>query len=495
MPRDRKKGKKERKTRRSRSPTRGGSPPRGSPPREAGRGARGRKSAAGGRQSSARAPRAAPEAAELTFDELKAANDRCLKLINGVVVVCGALLGAVAMKSLNSGMSPGIWLLVPFGTAGGMFASGCLGLWVAHRGFREVDVGTSAYFVLITILSLLTLWLSLFLTFNLDEVKWLVKGGVYLHWPEFYAALPSADVEELRQQGGCTAEQLDDHCWEALKQYLFRSWKAGGLLVVVMMVLLPFNLFFAGTKIGWLPALNAVQSVVSGVSLATGVALLVFAYHMEHGGMVLGCVVGGGAVIVLSLVQLLPNLAGGRLGDSEAQIGRMLFFVFSLLAGGTLGIALLCITRADDAAALASSHVDVESLAISFNSANEMDSQSAEQLGHAFGESELIGLGGWLLLLVCEFLALQALCNYADWKADAIAGSAPSPPSRSKRSPSKRSPGKRGGKYREVDDDEEEDDDEDGGEEQEEEEDVEEGRRARSPQRSRRRSPSKKRGV
>ena len=113
--------------------------------------------------------------------------------------------------------------------------------------------------------------------------------------------------------------------------------------------------------------------------------------------MVLGCVVGGGAVIVLSLVQLLPNLAGGRLGDSEAQIGRMLFFVFSLLAGGTLAIALLCITRADDAAALASSHVDVESLAISFNRANEMDSQSAEQLGHAFGESELIGLGGWLL--------------------------------------------------------------------------------------------------
>ena len=34
----------------------------------------------------------------------------------------------------------------------------------------------------------------------------------------------------------------------------------------------------------------------------------------------------------LSLVQLLPNLAGGRLGDSEAQIGRMLFFAFSLLA-------------------------------------------------------------------------------------------------------------------------------------------------------------------
>jgi hypothetical protein len=122
-----------------------------------------------------------------------------------------------------------------------------------------------------------------------------------------------------------------------------------------------------------------------------------------------------------------------------------------------------------------------------------MDSQSAEQLGHAFGESELIGLGGWLLLLVCEFLALQALCCYADWKADAIAGSAPSPPSRSKRSPSKRSPGKRGGKYREVDDDEEDDDE--GEEEEEDEEDVEEGRRARSPQRSRRRSPSKKRGV
>ena len=37
------------------------------------------------------------------------------------------------------------------------------------------------------------------------------------------------------------------------------------------------------------------------------------------------------------------------------------------------------------------------------------------QIGHEFGTKDMVGLAGWCLLLVFEFLALQALCNLVDW--------------------------------------------------------------------------------
>jgi hypothetical protein len=213
----------------------------------------------------------------------------CLRLINIIVILCGGALGAVAMTSSSSGaMSGASWTNGLYGVAIGLVVSGLLGQWVAHQGMKEVDVFCKAYFTLMVCLTMVMLWLSLFMTFNLNEVKWLVKGWIYTHWGEFWSSLEPQTQDDLADAGGCSADgkkmsELNDDCWEALKQYIFRSWKVGGLLAVLLAVLLPFNIFFAGTKIGWGEAMDAVQSFISLVSIGNGACVRACVRGSMHG--------------------------------------------------------------------------------------------------------------------------------------------------------------------------------------------------------------------
>ena len=322
-------------------------------PRSSGKRSGGGKKGKG--KGSSKEPKQKKEAAKtrpLDLPQLQAANDLCLKLINGAVVLVGVALAAVAMSASSSGGGASAWTLGLYIAAAGLFVSGLLGQWVAHTGFKEVDVVTKVYFVLMVSMTMLMLWLSLFMTFNLNEVKWLVKGWIYMNWAEFWASLPESDQGMLENTGGCSADghamsDLDDDCWEALKQYIFRSWKVGGLLVVVMVVLLPFNIFFAGTKIGWSEAMDAVQSVISFISIGNGVLFVILAFQPvvvstqaihqllemcrpsltdclwpQNGMMSVVCVLIGLFVIALAFVQLVPNLFVERFGpDFEAEAG------------------------------------------------------------------------------------------------------------------------------------------------------------------------------
>lgn len=286
---------------------------------------------------------------------------RCLGLINVVVILCGVGLGAVAITSSNSSATIGTaWTSGVAGVAGGLIASGFLGLWVSKResGFGEVDMISNLYFALMVILLMVTLWLSLFMTFNIDEVKWITKAWIYSNWAEFWAALSPGEQTHLQETGGCSAEghamsELNDDCWEELKQSIFRSWKLGGLLAVIMAALLPFNIFFVGTKIGWEIAMDALQSVMSFVSIANGVAFLMLAFDVE-GVAVVGCVLAGFGVITLGIVQLVPNLFKDKLGDDfEEQAGKPLFFIYSGLTVTSVvsGVYLIMNKSAADLAA------------------------------------------------------------------------------------------------------------------------------------------------
>ena len=280
-------------------------------------------------------------------------------LINVVVILCGAGLGVIALSSPGSASTLGTyWTSGLSGVAAGLIASGILGQWTALRdrqGFDEVDLISSIYFALMVILMMATVWLSLFMTFNLDEVKWVTKAWIYTNWATFWASLSVEEQTSLQEAGGCSAEglamsALNDDCWEALKESIFRSWKAGCLLAVMMAVLLPFNIFFAGTKIGWKPAMDAVQSVISFVSIANGAAFLVLAFHVE-GVAVVGCVLGGFGVIGLAVIQLAPNLFKDKLPDNfEEHSGKPLFFIYSLLAVASLTGGLYMIVNSDAAA-------------------------------------------------------------------------------------------------------------------------------------------------
>ena len=280
-------------------------------------------------------------------------------LINVVVLLCGAGLGVVALTSPSSASTLGTyWSSGLSGVAAGLIASGLLGQWTALRerqGFDEVDLISSAYFALMVLLAMATVWLSLFMTFNIDEVKWVTKAWIYTHWAEFWASLSSEEQTRLHEAGGCSAEghamsALNDDCWEALKQSIFHSWKAGGLLAAMMAVLLPFNIFFAGTKIGWKPAMDAVQSVISFVSIGNGAAFLVLAFHVE-GVAVVGCVLGGFGVIGLAAIQIAPNLFKDKLPeDFEEQAGKPLFFIYSGLAVASVTSGLYMIVNSDAAA-------------------------------------------------------------------------------------------------------------------------------------------------
>lgn len=265
---------------------------------------------------------------------------RCLGLINVAVILCGVGLGAGIITSSGSSATIGAaWVSGVTGVAAGLTASGLLGLWVARReqGFGEVDLISNLYFALMVILLMVTFWLSLFMTFNIDEVKWITKAWIYSNWAEYWASLSPEEQTRLQEKGGCSAEghamsALNDDCWEEVKQSIFRSWKFGGLIAVVMAALLPFNIFFAGTKIGWEIAMDAVQDIISFVSIANGVAFLVLAFHVE-GVEVVGCVLGGFAVIGMATVQLAPNLFRDKFGDDfEKHTGKPLFFTYSALA-------------------------------------------------------------------------------------------------------------------------------------------------------------------
>lgn len=171
-------------------------------PRSSGKGKK-----AGKKGSSSKEPKAKKAAVlikPLDLEALQAANDLCLKLINGAVVLVGVALGAVAMSASSSGGGASAWTLGLYIAAAGLFVSGLLGQYVAHTGFKEIDVVTKTYFVLMVCLTMLMLWLSLFMTFNINEVKWLVKGWIYMNWTEFWESLPEGDRAMLRETGVST---------------------------------------------------------------------------------------------------------------------------------------------------------------------------------------------------------------------------------------------------------------------------------------------------
>ena len=285
---------------------------------------------------------------------------------------------------------------------------------------------------------------------------------------------------------GCSASghnmsDLDDDCWEALKQYIFRSWKVGGLLVVVMVMLLPFNIFFAGTKIGWSVAMDAVQSVISFISIGNGVLFVVLAFQpVVSGVMSVVCALIGLFVIALAFVQLLPNLFEARFGtDFEAEAGKPLTFIYTGLAVGSFVTAMYCIMYSDDAAvkggvdSAAGVSVDALTEQIEEHGDSLTNPELASQIKEHFGGSDFIGLGGWALLFVSEFLLLQALCNLADWmKAEPAQGK--------RKGGSKASKGSKAGKKTKKgrqqvpSSDEEDEEEEEEAEEEEEEEEEEE---------------------
>lgn len=429
---------------------------------------------------------------------------RCLWLINVVVILCGIGLGVTAVTTSSSGSTLGTsWSSGLAGVAVGLVVSGYIGMWLAQKGFSEIDLISTLYFALMVCLMMVSIWLSFFMTFNIDEVKWLTKAWIYTNWAEFWASLSSDEQAHLQETGGCSAEghamsALNDDCWEALKQSIFHSWKAAGLIAVLMAVLLPFNIFFAGTKIGWKSAMDSVQSVISFVSIANGVAFLVLAFHVE-GTVVVGCVLAGFGVIGLAIIQLVPNLFRDKLGeDFEEHAGKPLFFIYSGLTAASVvgGIYLIAnnsafeLTKAIGASELVSAlwrclyvllsrppllllHVIIVSsllgdfvcrldqgASLERTMRDEGLQAVGSQINHEFTTADLVGLAGWALLLVGEFLALQALCNLVDWLT-------PGQPSskrgrrekREKGTRKKSARGRRKEEYAEVDDDEANDDD------------------------------------
>lgn len=239
----------------------------------------------------------------------------------------------------------------------GLIATGVIGQWVAlreQRGFDEVDLISEAYVALMVVLMAAMIWLALFMTFNLDQVKWIVKFWIYTHWREFWASLSSEEQTHLTDVGNCTSEgnamsELNDNCWEALKLSIFHSWKLGGLLAGIMAVLLPFNVFFAGTKIGWGHAMDAVQSFIAYVSIAAGIGLLVLAFYVQ-GMAIVGCVLAGFVVVALATFQLAPHYFAENLPeDFEQHQGKVLFFIYTGLAAGCVSGAVYAIVNCDEA--------------------------------------------------------------------------------------------------------------------------------------------------
>merc|ERR1711871_945612 len=88
------------------------------------------------------------------------------------------------------------------------------------------DVMVKKYVVMLSLAFMIMLWLSIYVLFNFEEVKILMKEHVFVHWSTVWESLGEGDKEALRTYHRCTARGPPDaECWDALQEELFVSWK------------------------------------------------------------------------------------------------------------------------------------------------------------------------------------------------------------------------------------------------------------------------------
>jgi len=303
------------------------------------------------------------------------------------------------------------------------------------------------YFVLMVLLMMVVAWLSVYVTFNFEQVKLVTKQGVFVHWSHFWDPLPDATKKQLKAFQCRDEGPPTDECWDAMKHHLFSTWKLGGFIVIATVVLLPFNIFFVGNRITWNVALDSVQSAMSLIMLGTGGGLFVLAYNLAS-AWVLPCVVTGIVITVLALVQLVPNMACMQHLESmmkaEEETGKILFWLFTGLAAVNLIFSLWCITSPDDVINVAGSEFD---LYLNDTALVGVSDAVLDEMGHQLDETNTVATIGWASLLVFEFLTLEALVNLNDWIKFSRNG---------KKQPGNRKKKRGGQRYDEVDEADEE---------------------------------------
>ena len=242
----------------------------------------------------------------------------CLQITSAVMILFGLALGAVGIKASTNGTGGGIWMIVTFGAVGMMIGAGALGIIttrVRDQKHREKSINTGVletienkFFFLMVLLMIVITWLSVYVVFNFDEVKLMAKQGVFIHWQHVWEPLAAETKTDLGKFGCVDEGPPSDSCWDAMQHFLFSSWKLGGFLVMATVVLLPFQIFFVGTRLEWTKTLNSLQTDLCVLMIAMGAALFVLAYTLAS-AFVVPCVITGLVVIVAGIVQLVPNIS------------------------------------------------------------------------------------------------------------------------------------------------------------------------------------------
>lgn len=379
------------------------------------------------------------------------------------MILFGLALGAVGIKASTNGTGGGIWMIVTFGAVGMMIGAGALGIIttrVRDQKHREKSINTGVletienkFFFLMVLLMIVITWLSVYVVFNFDEVKLMAKQGVFIHWQHVWEPLAAETKTDLGKFGCVDEGPPSDSCWDAMQHFLFSSWKLGGFLVMATVVLLPFQIFFVGTRLEWTTTLNSLQTDLCVLMIAMGAALFVLAYTLAS-AFVVPCVITGLVVIVAGIVQLVPNIScladvcGNSLRDFEQKSGMILTVAFAALSAANLAFSLWCITSPDAAIEVAGKKFD---LYLNDTALTGVSDEVLAKLGHQLDETNIVSTIGWATLLVFEFLVLMTIVNANDWRNGNRKKTHRSPIKHNKKD-------RRGQEYDELDDAIEEDD-------------------------------------
>lgn len=280
----------------------------------------------------------------------------CLRIISGVMLLLALGLAVVAAVSAKNGTGGGIWIVVIAISVGVMVLSGLFGMIASTQYCMKIpcveDHLVQKYVVMLALAFMIMLWLSMYVLFNFEDVKILMKEHVFVHWSEVWASLAEDDQEQLQTYHRCTARGPPDaECWDALQEELFVSWKYGGFIVFATVVLLPFNIFLIAQRVGWDRTADEIQSAMAVLMLGVGIGCFVLAYSLAS-GFVVPAVLTGLIVTLLALIQLIPNIGKrfclSQMERFEEKAGKVLFVVFSLLAAANLVFSLWCITAPTD---------------------------------------------------------------------------------------------------------------------------------------------------
>ena len=364
--------------------------------------------------------------------------EACLKFTSFLTVVAAGILGYLGVDMVRNGKGVGLWVFVLFGIVAVLVASAVFGWKAVDGDDRRNNLATTAtkgYFVLLTCLFLLVLWVCLFVTFEFQTIKHSVKRHVENHWQSQWDDLTLDAKQRLLDSGcllqsvevptaydcakangtacyvpkDCHVQCLPDECWTGIKDQFFADWSFAAYICVGLLLMLPIQVYFAGARNTWSDSIDALQNCMAFFMLTLGIGLLVYTGYVstrpcdseclgeeklndasgkaEVNFVIIGFALLGVLLSLLACIELLPQICGCR--SLERKVGKILFFFYVVVSGMTACMSIFCMQGG------AGFGVDL--------SKSPSLGPKVEQIG-------------WALVLVLEFMSLHALTSLADWR-------------------------------------------------------------------------------